>query len=633
VSQKPETSIVIRAFNEEKYLKTLLEAIQLQDYKDFEIILVDSGSYDQTLAIAHRYGDKVVQIESRDFTFGYSLNVGIKNSRGRFLVLVSAHTEPVSTDWLRHLVEPLRDAGTAMVYGRQFGADSSKFSELQDFRRTFGSDRKTLTPPHFFANNANSALKRQLWESHPFDEELTGLEDIQWSKHWMEQGLRVVYEPKAAIYHIHEETWPQIRHRYYREAAAAQQIGIKSRADIVRVIFGEGGYFLEDVFHALLRGGSWKQFSEIALFRFHKTMGTIKGLVDGTPLQDPATREKIYYDKTAPAVVIQGPGRAQLLDVEVPTIKPGDVLIRVAYEGICATDVELLEGRLGYYKEGLANYPIIPGHEFSGRVAKVGANVDHLQQDDPVVVECIQSCGTCEACRTSNWIDCSERKEVGVIGKNGGYAHYVVVPGKFVHQLPSDLDLKKGTLCEPLAVVLKGLRRLEQHWGHSADVFDCAVVGGGPIGHLCALVLSHRGHKVTVVDRNLFRLSYFQGTRIQTENLELENPLSFQVIIEATGDSDALHSILNYSRAGSVLLLLGLPYARREFNFESIVAYDKTVIGSVGSSAEDFEEAIRILPDLKVDRFLEKTLPLCDFDKGWELSREGKHLKVLLDLS
>jgi len=105
------------------------------------------------------------------------------------------------------------------------------------------------------------------------------------------------------------------------------------------------------------------------------------------------------------------------------------------------------------------------------------------------------------------------------------------------------------------------------------------------------------------------------------------------VIVEATGNSDALYSILDHSRAGAILLLLGLPYARREFNFESIVAYDKTVIGSVGSSAEDFEEAIRILPELQVDRFLEKTLPLCDFEKGWELSRERKHLKVVLDLS
>lgn len=633
MSQTPETSIIIRAFNEEKYLKTLLEAIQAQNYQDFEIILVDSGSYDQTLAIAHRYSDKVLQIESRDFTFGYSLNVGIKNSRGRFLVLVSAHTKPVNRDWLGCLIEPLRDEKTAMVYGRQYGSDSSKFSELQDFRRIFGAERRTLTPPHFFANNANSALKRQLWKSHPFDEGLPGLEDIQWAKHWMEKEFGVVYEPRAAIYHIHEETWPQIRHRFFREAVAAHQIGLRTRADVLRVVLGESGYFLEDILHSLLRSGNWKQLAEVALFRFNKTVGTIQGIVDGAPMQNPAAREKIYYDKTGPAVVIQGPGRAQLVDVEVPIVKPGDVLIRVAYEGICATDIEILEGRLGYYKEGLAKYPIIPGHELSGRVAKVGAKVNHLQQGDSVVVECIQSCGECKACRSSDSVACTDRKELGVIGKNGGYAHYLVVPGKFVHQLPGDLDLKKGTLCEPLAVVLKGLRRLEQYWGDPAGVLDCAVVGGGPIGHLCALVLSGRKHKVTVFDRNPLRRSYFQETSIRTENSEHANLLPFQVIVEATGNSDALYSILDHSRAGAILLLLGLPYARREFNFESIVAYDKTVIGSVGSSAEDFEEAIRILPELQVDRFLEKTLPLCDFEKGWELSRERKHLKVVLDLS
>ena len=68
-------------------------------------------------------------------------------------------------------------------------------------------------------------MKRSLWEVHPFDEGLPGLEDIEWAKHWVKNGYKVVYEPKACIIHVHTETWPQVRRRFYRKAMAARWIG------------------------------------------------------------------------------------------------------------------------------------------------------------------------------------------------------------------------------------------------------------------------------------------------------------------------------------------------------------------------------------------------------------------------
>ena len=187
---RPETSIVIRTFNEERYLPRLMEAIHEQRYKDFEVIDVDSGSYDSTTAIAQEYGARLLRISSRDFTFGYSLNVGVEEALGKFVVLVSAHTEPRDVFWLERLIEPLRTEGVAMVYGRQFGTPKSKFGELRDLERTFGPERRVMAPPKFFANNANSALLRELWESHHFDEILPGQEDIEWAKYWMLKGHR-----------------------------------------------------------------------------------------------------------------------------------------------------------------------------------------------------------------------------------------------------------------------------------------------------------------------------------------------------------------------------------------------------------------------------------------------------------
>ncbi|MBI2331214.1 MAG: glycosyltransferase family 2 protein, partial [Chloroflexi bacterium] len=93
-------SIVIRAYNEEKHIRRLLEGIRQQTVKDVEIILVDSGSTDSTAAIAESFGAKIVHIPSAEFTFGRSLNFGIKSVARELIVIASAHVYPVYPDWL-----------------------------------------------------------------------------------------------------------------------------------------------------------------------------------------------------------------------------------------------------------------------------------------------------------------------------------------------------------------------------------------------------------------------------------------------------------------------------------------------------------------------------------------------------
>ena len=210
----PETSIIIRTFNEEKHLPQLFEQLAEQTYDDFETIVVDSGSFDSTREIARTRADRLVRIDQHDFTFGYSLNEGIRHSTGERLAIISAHALPTGPEWLEHLVAPLHASNTAMVYGRQTGVAESKFSENLDFARTFSHEPQAMTPQNVFANNANSAIRRDLWAQHPFDETLPGLEDLAWAKYWLERGYRVMYEPTACIFHIHEETWGQVRRRY-----------------------------------------------------------------------------------------------------------------------------------------------------------------------------------------------------------------------------------------------------------------------------------------------------------------------------------------------------------------------------------------------------------------------------------
>ena len=624
---KVETSIVIRAFNEEAHLPALLKAIQRQQYGDCEVIVVDSGSYDGTTDIAVRHGARLVRIESRDFTFGYSLNVGIRHSQGRFIVIVSAHTLPVDETWLGHLVEHLYEPAVAMVYGRQLGTEASKFSEVQDFRRTFREEGRVVAPSDFFANNANSAIRKDLWEQHPFDEVLPGLEDIAWAKHWVENKRRVIYEPRAAIYHIHNETWRQIRRRYYREAVSAKWIGLRSRRHIPGQVLQETRHLAADLLQAARQRCLRSKAEEIIGFRFHKAAGTVRGIWDGAVMDDPRRRETVFFDKCYKAVVIRGPGHASLEELELPEVKPGDVLVKVAYVGADVSDVRMFEGD-SQHSAGV-RYPLVPGGRLSGVVAKTGPNFSSLAENTPVVVEKMQSCGGCAPCRSQNFLECEARRELGSAGTTGAYGEYMLVPGKSVHRLPEGSDLKKAALCEPIAEVVRGLRRL-QGVLKSSNLRSFAVVGGGSKALLCARVLKHWGMEPTVFAGDP-RPALFDASGIAA-SADLSQLNLFPAVVETTGSSEMQDRAIQAVRRGATLLFLGDSRAKPQLDLESIARREQVIVFSSGTEAEDLLEAIDLLPQLDLDRCLQPVVPLKDFRAAWKLLREKPSFPVLIEV-
>jgi 2-desacetyl-2-hydroxyethyl bacteriochlorophyllide A dehydrogenase len=625
----PEHSIIVRTLNEERHLPALFDALERQSERDFEILVVDSGSVDHTREIATERATRVLSVSPHDFTFGYSLNLGIQAARGRFMAIVSAHAIPLNNEWLATLITPLRKPRTAMVYGRQVGDATSKFGETRDYERSFGTTAHVFGPRLHFANNANSALRRDLWQQHPFDETLPGLEDVEWARHWTASGYEVLYEPAAAVRHIHDENWSQVRRRYFREGQAAAWIGVKGRRDLPGELIRAVRSTVSDV--AAAGATRPRRVGETFRFRWHHLAGTFAGIWNGRRSGPATDSRSLFYDSRYRALVVHGPKRLSLENRQIPELKPGEALIRVAYVGLCATDVEIIEGRLGYYKNGLAGYPIVPGHEVSGTVAAVGSRVEGLTSGDRVVVECIQGCGVCRECRRGNAIGCEQRAELGVIGRDGGYAEYLVCPARFVHRIPTGLALRHAALCEPTAVVLKGLRRLASAWGPGDHPRKCAVIGAGPIGHLTARLLDARGHEVMAFDRAKDRRALFEGSRI-TATDDLAAAVAADAIVEATGDPEALDRILHQSPANATILLLGLPYAHREFSFEAVVGYDKTIVGSVGSTAADFAAAPHVLTTIDTTPFLQACLPLADYDQALDLVRRRVHLKVMLQL-
>jgi glycosyltransferase involved in cell wall biosynthesis len=272
-------SVVIRTYNEQRHLRRLLEGIQAQQGDDLEVetVLVDSGSTDDTLAIAGEFPVRIVPIRKEDFSFGRSLNIGCAAATGDALVFVSGHCIPTGPRWIADLVAPLGRDGIVYTYGGQVGDDSSHFSERQIFQKYFPPATSRLPQQGFYCNNANAALLRDTWAEHRFDEELTGLEDMHLAKRLVAQGLKIGYVAPAAVYHLHSETWAQVRRRFEREAIALQHIMPEvqlRRRDVVR-------YFVSAVLldmGAALQQRTWRaDAAGIVAYRFQQFTGAYRG--------------------------------------------------------------------------------------------------------------------------------------------------------------------------------------------------------------------------------------------------------------------------------------------------------------------------------------------------------------------
>lgn len=291
------TSIIVRTYNESEHLPALLDRCRGLRAADsqVEVIVVDSGSTDDTVAIARRAGAQVLHIAKDDFTFGRSLNLGCAAARGRYLAFISGHCLPVNDDWLDRLLQPLEAEAAHYSYGRQLGDARSRFSERQLFGKYY-PDASRVPQAGYFCNNANAAMPRAVWQDQPFDEGLTGLEDMELAQRLVAQGRRIAYVAEAPVLHLHHESWHKVRMRFEREAIALQRIMPHvhvSHLDFVR-------YFATAV--ALDLRAAWREgelaarAGEIVMFRLMQYWGTFRGNREHRRLSAQA-KEEYFYPK------------------------------------------------------------------------------------------------------------------------------------------------------------------------------------------------------------------------------------------------------------------------------------------------------------------------------------------------
>lgn len=290
-----KASIVIRTLNEAAHLGALLDAISAQQTQGLhpEVVLIDSGSTDATLEIADRHGCHISHITREEFSFGRSLNMGCDLSTGDILIFISGHCVPKDEHWLQRLCQPILDGLAEYTYGRQEGGDESHFSETRIFAKYYPAQSR-IPQEGFFCNNANSALLRTAWERYRFNENLTGLEDMELAQRLVKGGGKVAYVAEAAVHHYHAESWTHIRRRFEREAIALQRIMPNIHVTLWDTLRYVCSSVRKDWYTARAEGHPKGQFRDILHYRWNQYLGSFHGNHEHRKLSH-AEKEKYFF--------------------------------------------------------------------------------------------------------------------------------------------------------------------------------------------------------------------------------------------------------------------------------------------------------------------------------------------------
>jgi glycosyltransferase involved in cell wall biosynthesis len=272
----PSASVVIRTKNEGAHLGRVLEALAGQDYAPgLEIVIVDSGSTDDTLSIARSHDVCLIEIRAEEFTYGRALNVGSQAARGEFLVNLSGHAIPCHREYLTNLLAPLEDGEVWATYGRDVPHPGCCPSQARDIHAWFPAQG----PGHEgFFSNANACLRRIAWEAFPFDESLGWAEDARWAEQVLGRGYRIVYAPEAQVYHSHACSAAVVRDRARREALAMKRIDpARARYNLWRALRHWLGLSLLDYGYALRTAAHPKWWFHVPIYRAYQAWGLYLG--------------------------------------------------------------------------------------------------------------------------------------------------------------------------------------------------------------------------------------------------------------------------------------------------------------------------------------------------------------------
>lgn len=216
----PLVSIILRSFNEGWALRETLPALAAQEYTNWELIALDSGSTDGSLELLRQAKPRrLIQIERGTYNPSRVLNWGMKLARAEFGIFLNADATPQGRGWLRPLVTALQDPKTAAVFGRQIPRPNCRAVYALDYQRCFGPQRESARWEHFFSM-VSSGLRKDVWAKRGFLEKMQYSEDDEYTRWCRAEGYEVRYCPESVVMHSHNYTPKEAYRRQFGEGRA-----------------------------------------------------------------------------------------------------------------------------------------------------------------------------------------------------------------------------------------------------------------------------------------------------------------------------------------------------------------------------------------------------------------------------
>jgi len=335
------------------------------------------------------------------------------------------------------------------------------------------------------------------------------------------------------------------------------------------------------------------------------------------------------------AVVKDKPGPGfTFKEVNIPKPKDDEVLIQVKSVGICGSDIPIFKGIRK------VDYPLIPGHEFSGVIVKKGDKVENFQIGDKVIPGLVVPCGTCIYCKQGLESLCENLWEIG-IHRDGAFAEFVIAPEKTLHKMPQNLDFDDGASIDPIASAYRPVMKVNIH---NDDIV--VIFGPGPIGlYALQIVLAEGAKKVVVVgtqgDEERLKLAKEIGADL-TVNVEKEDPSKViqkltdgkmaDVIIEATGVPSVVDTCLKCLSKNGRLSLAGIFHQKASIDLAPIVRREYHVFGSICYTWLDFQACIDLVAmgKVKTNPIISHRFKLKEMEKALNLAYQRKSTKIIL---
>ncbi|MFB6569527.1 zinc-dependent alcohol dehydrogenase family protein [Streptomyces noursei] len=326
------------------------------------------------------------------------------------------------------------------------------------------------------------------------------------------------------------------------------------------------------------------------------------------------------------AVVIHTPGQYEVTTVTDPVPGPGEVVVAPAAVGICGTDVHIVQGEFAP-----TPYPIVPGHEFTGEVVALGADVTGLRTGERVAVDPSLFCGACHYCANGRGNLC---ENWGAIGDtvDGAMAEYVKVPAANCYRLPENVEFAQGALIEPLSCAVHGFdvlpRRLGDHY---------LIYGAGTMGLLMLQLARAAGAaSLSVVDINTDRLRVAERLGADATAVgaaELDRPQGWETVIDCTGVIPVIEDGLGRVRRGGTFQQFGVAPSAATAAFSPFRVYNDeiTIVGSM-AVLHSFGRAVDLMAKgvVDADTMITHRYPLDGFDAALRTFREGAGRKIQL---